>query len=530
MKFSNETRINPEVYEDSIPVIHGQNYYIDEQGYVSTFNLSPEDVYNQDGDKVQVNSLSPVTEFIYIVNNKLAYKTSIGLVVTDIIADKQKYVGGFQGIAGFDEVTTTYQYINNKEPAKSQVTFEGRINTSKQLEIKIGDEYVVPLGEFRCYISNEFFNINYSSVLPNSFGDTFTVTLASWTTVQLNENTNYIKDMFIQGNTLYLSTRLYILGSVPYDWSQVDKDNSAVVWSEDSRLNGGIFAGNPSASKFYIVNMNTSTVYYVDSTDLTILQEYQHKLTILGVGVIDKYMLGIVDKEAVTVLSAYVSLNTWLIKAKIYFKFNQLSAYEEMITQYITEQVEFTQDLNSIVIKSTQRAPMMLYLVGDKIISGCHTSLNVIPGKFTSYLIDKGQLYKYTKVEESGEYEDIDITAGNVNFDSFIYIGSDLEPDVNGSTMRDTEIVFEGKLAIVDGDDVSVESSSDVPTSADLPVRTNQSNPDNEWFLYTKTLRYPISYTDWIRISMMPTTKILNISLVVDPTQQQKTTKKKGSN
>ena len=89
--------------------------------------------------------------------------------------------------------------------------------------------------------------------------------------------------------------------------------------------------------------------------------------------------------------------------------------------------------------------------------------------------------------------------------------------------MRDTEIKFEGKLALVDGDDVSVESSGDVPKdSKDLPVRTNQDNPDNWWYLYTKTLRYPVSYTDWIKISLMPTTKIISISLVEDPNKSQK--------
>ena len=60
-------------------------------------------------------------------------------------------------------------------------------------------------GEFRCFISGTFYNINYDTVLPNTFGDTFNVTLAGWTTVNLKSATNYIRDIIVSGNTLYLS-------------------------------------------------------------------------------------------------------------------------------------------------------------------------------------------------------------------------------------------------------------------------------------------------------------------------------------
>ena len=165
---------------------------------------------------------------------------------------------------------------------------------------------------------------------------------------------------------------------------------------------------------------------------------------------------------------------------------------------------------------------MMMHILGNKVVSGCHTALGIIGAQYGSYLVDNKILYRYRKVEDSGEYEPIDISTGTLSFDNFIYIGSDLEPDNGGSTMQDTEIVFEGKINIIDGNSISTESSSDTPISNDIPIRTNQNNPDNWWYLYTKTLRYPISYSDWTKISLMPTTKIYNIRLVPRADQQKK--------
>ena len=523
MQFSNVTRINPEAVADSIPIIHGQNFYIDEQGYVSTYNIAKEFVFDINGYEVEVKSIKPVTEFIYIINNKLAYKTSLGFLVTELAANKENYRGGFQGIVGFNEAETEYQYINSNSNLKSEIKYTGRINNSKQLEIYIAniEQWVVPLGEFRCFINNTLYTITYDTVLPNSFGDTFDVVLLGWTTVNLGLDTNYIRDMFVSGNTLYLSTRLQIIGSTPYDWSSIDTKTQTVLWSEDSRLTGCYFAGKPTSTYFFLVNYNTSSVYWIDASDLSIQQEYQHSLPILGIGSVDKFTLGIVDKEALTVLAAYVSLNTWLIKTRAYFKFNQLSAYEEMTTQYLRENVTFVKELNTLVVKSTQRASMLFHILDNKVLSGCHTENEIIAGDYGAFLIKDKVLYRYLSVDESGEYNPIDIANGIINFDSFIYIGSDLEPDNGGSTMRDTEIVFEGKIALVDGDDVSVESSGDIPAdTTDLPVRTQQINSDNWWYLYSKTLRYPISYTDWIKISLMPTTKIFSISLAIDPTNK----------
>lgn len=531
MIFSNETRLNPEAVADSIPVIGGQNYYVDEQGYVATFNLAPDFVFDKDGYDVQVQSFQPVTEFIYIINQKVAYRTTAGFLVTDLPATKDKYVGGFQGIAGFNEATTSYQYINSNSSAKSTIQYTARINNSKKLEIylKSIDTWVVPLGEFRCFINNTLYTITYDTVLPNAFGDEFQVTLLGWTTVDITPDTNYIRDMFVAGNTLYISTRLQIIGSTPYDWSSIKTDVETVLWSEDTRLIGSYFVGNPTASYFYLVNYNTSSIYWIDGSDLKILQEYQHRMPILGVGSIDKFSIGVVDKEACSILSAYVSLNTWLMKTKLYFKFNQLSAYEEMTTSYLREDVTYVEDLNSIAIRSVQRASMLLYVLDNKVLSGCHTESEIIAGDYSAYVIKDNQLYHYTRVEDSGEYDTIDVDQGIINYNSFIYIGSDLEPDLGGSTMKDTEIIFEGKLAIVDGDEVSVESSGDTPVDkGDLPVRTQQDNPDNWWYLYTKTLRYPVSYTDWLKISLMPTTKIFNIKLSDDATQANEPKKGKS--
>ena len=526
MKFSNITRINPEALADDIPVIHGKNYYINDEAVVCTFNNSPESVFDQSGMNVAVKSLAPVTEFIYIVNNKLSFKTDRGILVTNLTATKQNYRGGFQGIVGFDTSTSEYQFINSNVTAKSDVTFTARVNTSRKLEIlidELNDVWTIPLGEFRCFIDNQLYTINYNTLLPNTFGDTFTITLPGWTTVDITPTTNYIIDAFVAGNTLYLSTRTRQIGSAPYDWTKIDTTESTVIWSEDSRLIGGNIVGNATASQFFIVNYNTSTIYWIDAKDFSILQEYIHKQPILGTGSIDKFSIAIVDKEAVSILSAYVSLNTWLIKPKLYFSFNQLSAYEDITTSYLREEVKYVRDLDALFISSTQRENMILYILDNKVLSGCHTNSNCIIGDFSAYLIENDTLYKYTGVEDSGEYEELDKAKGVINFENYIYLGSDSEPDIGGSTMRDTEIKFEGKLALVDGDDVSVESSGDVPKdSKDLPVRTDQDNPDNWWYLYTKTLRYPVSYTDWIKISLMPTTKIISISLVEDPNKSQK--------
>lgn len=528
MQFSNNTRISPDVFEESIPVIHGQNYYIDEQGSVATFNKAVVNVFNSSGTGVVVKSIKPITEFIYVINQKLAYKTSRGFLVTELPAQKDNYRGGFQGIVGFNDNDIQYQYINSNSTLKSDITYTARINNSKQLEIYLDslDVWIVPLGEFRCFINNQLYTVGYDTTLPNSFGDTFTVTLLGWTSAEITPSTNYIRDMFIAGNTLYISARLNIIGSTPYDWSSINTETQTVIWSEDSRLVGSYFAGQPTSSYFFLVNYNASAIYWIDSTDFSVLQEYQHKMPMLGVGSIDKFSIAIVDKEAVSLLSAYVSLNTWLIKTKLYFQFNQLSAYEEITTNYLREDINYVQDLNALAIKSTQRASMLLYILDNKVLSGCHTNSDIIAGDYSAYLIEDNQLLIYTRVEDSGIYNPLDLEAGVINYDSFIYIGSDLEPDVGGSTMRDTEILFEGKIAIVDGDEISVESSGDVPKYEDLPVRTLQNNPQDWWYLYSKTLRYPISYTDWIKISLMPTTKIFSIRLAADLTQQQATNSK----
>ena len=160
MIFSNDTRINPELQEkNGIPVIHGQNYYIDDQGYVSTYNLASLEVLDSAGKPVKVKTINPITEFIYIINNKVAYKTSQCIVVSDLPATKEKYVGGFQGIAGFDPTDYNYQYINSNSTVVSNAKFTARINTSKQLEIKIGKIWTVPLGEFRCWINNQIYTV-----------------------------------------------------------------------------------------------------------------------------------------------------------------------------------------------------------------------------------------------------------------------------------------------------------------------------------------------------------------------------------
>lgn len=521
MIFSNDTRINPELQEkNGIPVIHGTNYYIDDQGYVATYNLAPETVFTIEGENVKVKTIIPITEFIYVINQRIAYKTDTGFLVTELPATKEKYRGGFQGIVGFNETEVEYQFINNKTPV-SEITYTARINSSKQLEIKVGSNWVIPLGEFRCYINDTQYTINYNTPMPNSFGDEFTIKLSGWTTTTLKTATNYIRDILVQGNTLYLSTRLNIIGSTPYEWGSVDTGTSTVIWSEDSRIVGSYFVGQPTATNFYLVNYNTSSIYWVSAADFNILQEYQHKLPMMGVGSVDKFTCAIVDKEAITVIGAYISLSTWLMKVRTYLKLNQLSAYEDLTTQYLREEVLYCQDLDSLIIKSSQRKNMMFYILNNKVQSGCHTNNEIVLGDYSCYIVDSGTLYKYTRVEDSGDYEPIDTTTGKLSFDSFIYIGSDLEPDNGGSTMRDTEIIFEGKINIIDGNTISTESSSDTPISSDIPIRTDQTNPENWWYLYTKTLRYPISYADWTKISLMPTTKIFAIRLVA-PLEQKK--------
>lgn len=529
MKFSPETKIAVDSVADDIPVIHGKNYYIDQDSYVATINKSPVDVYDSLGNLIDVVTIKPVTEFIYIINNKLAYRTSEGFLVTEIPAPHEKYIGGFQGIAGFDVGGIQYSFMNSNNSEKSTVILTGRINNSKQLEIKLGDTWVVPLGEFRCFISNTFYNIGYDTLLPNSFGDTFTVTLQAFKNITISPDTNYIRDIFIAGNTLYLSTRLKVIGSTPYDWTSISTDTETVIWSEDARLSNVNFIGNPSASNFYAINYNSSNIYWVSGKDFSILQEYQHKLPILGVGSIDKFGLAIVDKEACSIITSYVSLNTWLIKSKTYFPFNQLSAYEDITTNYLREEVNYVTDLDMLAIKSTQRANMMLHILNNKVLSGCHTDSDISAGEFSCYTIIDSKLYKLTKVEDSGDYDELDLQSGVINYDSYIYIGSDLEPDMGGSTLADTEIMFEGKIALSDNDDICVESSGDKPLSKDLPVRTNQENPENKWYLYSKVLRYPVSYTDWVKISMMPTTKIFKINLQSSTTTIDKSkVKKKG--
>ena len=514
MQFSNTTKISPDATKDNIPVIHGTDYYIDEQRYVCTYVQAPDKVLDKDGDNVTVTSFQQVTEFIYVVNQKLAFKTSDGIIVTELVAEKEKYIGGFQGIAGFNETDISYQYINDNEPPASNVMFNCRINNSKQLEIQVGEKWVVPLGEFRVYINDTFYTLGYNTTLPNTFGDTFTASLAGWTNVELTTDTNYIRDIFIQGNTLYLSTRLQLIGSTPYDWKSILQETSTVLWSEDIRLVGGYYAGDPTASFFYIVNYNTSSVYYIDASDFTIKQEYHHRIPIMGANCLDKYLLAIVDKEAVSVLQAYVSLNTWLIKTKIYKAFNQMSAFEDITTQYLREKVTYAQDINTIVIHGVERTPMLCYVIADEINSICHTDLNISSSEYGLYTIKNGELFRYKLVEENGQYDPVNLSLGVTEYTSCIYIGSDLEPDLGGSTLSDTQIQFEGKIAIIDEDSIIVESSADTPLSPeDLPIRTNQENPENWWYLYNKTLRLPVSYTDWLKISMMPTTKIGTITL-----------------
>lgn len=513
MQFSNNTYIAPDAFRDDIPVIHGQNYYINEQAQVCTYTYDNVNVIDSLGDAVTVTSLNELTDFIYIINNKFAVKTSAGILVTDLDATKQNYRGGLQGIVGWDDNATEYQFQNNKSQV-STVTFTGRINNSKQLELQLGDTWAVPLGEFRCYISNTFYNITYNTVLPNSFGDTFTVTLCGWTTVSNElEATNYITDALVQGNTLYLMTRTQLIGSEPFSWDVIDTTEQTVIWSEDSRIVGNKLYGDPTGSQIFCVDYNTNTVYFLDSVnDLEILNSYQHNLKLTGAGHIDKQLIALVDKEGITIQYFYVSLNNYLQKTVASVKFNQMSAYEEMINTNQIEDVAFIKSISSIAIQSTQRSPMLIYMIGNNVQSICHTNSDIIIGENYCYRLVGGNLMQYGLTEDNGYYTDLSDTVLEYA-DNFIYIGSDLEADVGGATLEDTEIKFEGKIAIIQDDEVLVESSGDKPEAQDLPVRTNQANPTNEWYLYSKTLRMPLCYPDWIKITMMPTTKIISISL-----------------
>ena len=112
MKFSTETRISPDVYKDDIPIIHGTNFYINEEQYVATFNKAQYTVFDQDGNSIAVQSIKPVTEFIYIINQKLAYRTSIGFLVTNISATKEKYI---EPQTKFHATVKVYTEWNNLE-------------------------------------------------------------------------------------------------------------------------------------------------------------------------------------------------------------------------------------------------------------------------------------------------------------------------------------------------------------------------------------------------------------------------------
>lgn len=513
MQFSNNTYIMPDAFRDDIPVIHGQNYYINEQAQVCTYTYNNIDVIDDLGNTVTVTSISELTDFIYIINSKLAFKTSAGILVTDLDATKQNYRGGLQGIVGFDDNATEYQFLNNKSQGAT-IKFVGRINNSKQLELQLGDTWAIPLGEFRCYISNTFYNITYNTVLPNTFGDTFEVTLCGWTTVSDKlEATNYITDALVQGNTLYLMTRTQLIGSEPFSWDIIDTKEETVIWSEDSRIVGNKLYADPTGSQIFCVDYNTNTVYFLDSVnDFNILNSYQHNLRLTGAGYIDKQMIALIDKEGITVQYFYVSLNNYLQKSVAALKFNQMSAYEEIYDTNQIEEVAFIKSISSIAIQSTQRSPMLIYMLGNSIQSICHTNEDMIIGENYCYRLVNGNLMQYGLTEDNGYYDDLSDT--NLEYaDNFIYIGSDLESDVGGATLEDTEIKFEGKIAIIQDDEVLVESSGDKPEAIDLPVRTNQANPENNWYLYSKTLRMPLCYPDWIKITMMPTTKILSISL-----------------
>ena len=532
MIFSNSTMVAPEATADSIPVIHGQNYYINEQGYVCTYNEHNVTVLDANGDEVQVTSFQQLTENIFIVNANVAFLTSGGIVMTGLPAPYTDYAGSFQGIVGYTNGETKYSYINNTTE-RSNITFNARLNASSNVEIQVGNNWYVPSGEFRCYLGETFYNINSGTRILNPQSTTFTLTLVGWKTVELTDDTNHIGDIFIQGNTLYLSTRLQLIGSAPASWDMIDTKESTVVWSEDMRMVGSKFYGDPGSDKMFLVNYVTNTIYLTDS-EFTLLQMYEPLNTLTGANVIDKYTLAITDKFGITLLSAGISLQTWNLKSSDIILFNQMSAYEEIPDILVPEDIAFVTPLSTIVIQSTLRANMLIKITSGKVTSIAQTTQDIRISKWGLYrLVSVGQgtnqLRQVTLVEDDADYEDL--SAEKSSYDSWIYIGNDLEPDYGGSTFYDTMIQFEGKLAIVeDEDNIIVESSSDTGSgNVDLPVRTNQGNPENWWYLYSKSLRIPVSYTDWLKITMMPTTKIFNISLTptVGLTEVPKQTKRK---
>ena len=60
---------------------------------------------------------------------------------------------------------------------------------------------------------------------------------------------------------------------------------------------------------------------------------------------------------------------------------------------------------------------------------------------FGSYLVDNKILYRYRKVEDSGEYEPIDISTGTLSFDNFIYISVELAGSNDELTPMSTLLV-----------------------------------------------------------------------------------------
>ena len=532
MKFVNNTLINPDAVADDIPVIQGEDYYIDNQGIVCTYNQKTVTVLDMStGQSIAVNSINQVTENLYIINGHLCFRMSTDVIIyTSIMCSNSVYKGAFQGIVGFTEGETDYQFINNQSVA-SNTKFTGRINASKHLEIKVGNNWYVPNGEFRCYIDETFFCIDCNSTLPNSFGSTFDVTLASWTEVtKITEKdpTNYIKDILIQGNTLYLSTRKQLIGSEPFDWSEIDTAQETVIWSEDSRFINCNLAGEATADILYAIDYKTNTIYVLNSSNFNYLNSYDHIYQMTAVNAIDKNLVLIIDRQFVTIINFYQQLNNYLVKTMLQYEFKQMSAYEDLPSGYIFEECAFIKSINTIAIKSSYRQNMLIYVNGNIVSSICLTSTYLILSDYNLYLVDNEVCTQYAQVEDNSTYNDLDEDIKTYN--SCIYIGSDLEADMGGATQADTQIIFEGKIAIEDEQNfVLVESSGDKPIAIDYPVRTNQSNPSNNWYLYSKTLRLPVDYTTWLKITMMPTTRIYNISLInqTQSTNNSKNTKRR---
>lgn len=530
MIFQNNTQVAPDLQSDSIPVIHGQNYYIDEQGFVCTYNEQIVQILDKDGTVVEVTSFQQLTENIFIINAEVAFRTSGGIVLSGLPATYSSYAGSFQGIVGYIDGETSYSYINNTTE-RSNSTFTARLNASSNIEIQVGDNWYVPSGEFRCYLGETFYNINSGTKIINPTEPTFTLTLVGWKTVDLKDDTNHIGDIFIQGNTLYLSTRLQLIGSAPSTWDMIDTEQTTVVWSEDMRMVGSKFYGDPGSDKIFLVNYVTNTIYLVDS-EFNLLQMYEPIHTLTGANVIDKYTLAITDKFGLTILSAGISLSTWALKSSDIILFNQMSAYEEIPDILVPEDIQFVTPLETIVINSSLRQNLLIKLTNGKVVSMAQTTQDIRISKWGLYrLLDASygteRLRKVTLVEDDADYEDL--SEEKTSYDSWVYIGSDLEPDGGGSTLQDTLIQFEGKLAIVEDDEnIIVESSSDTGSgNIDYPVRTNQGNPLNWWYLYAKSLRLPVSYTDWLKITMMPTTKIFSITLTPTLGQPQNNSNQK---